>query len=582
MSPDLIDCAVANGAKGIVIAGVGNGNMNKASVDAAASAVKKGVVVVRSSRVPTGIGRPQRRARRRRARLHRVRRTEPAEGADSPVAGAAETSADPAGSAGPVLHLLTRIASNWKVHVEASRSRRAHCRCLLSSSWRREKRWPNRRRQPSLEGRSRPRRLRPRHRTRHRRSTIELTAGDDEVPTPKRNLIKWNHYDGDFFTIRAGGGFLEDFAAYSQDEASKEQFPLFPESGSGMRGSSSVAVSSSSATLSPGAPESCTTRPTEKFLVRQTGVMFTVPEISGYILVGRQKEGSLSTRSWSATTAGRWNERRSATRPFRFLPTASSGSATRQEKHLLWNLGAFGDTLSEGQSFSSYSHQFVGRIAWLPDENEETVLHIGAATGTALPSTACCSFVQGPRHLRPRSSSTPETFQPRALTTVATSRPTTGLGSFLIGTEYFVQSVDAPETGNPFFQGGDVVVTWLATGETRPTTPSAGSSMRSRRRARCFRADPERGNSWRTFSYADLNSGPDTRREVLEIHADGQLVSLGQCAARDRLRLWFAPSLRPRRDDAVFSDPASTAAVIQPISSKNPHQFPGKTIAGRG
>jgi L-asparaginase len=54
MSPDLIDAAVANGARGIVIAGVGNGNMNKASVTAAANAVKKGVIVVRSSRVATG------------------------------------------------------------------------------------------------------------------------------------------------------------------------------------------------------------------------------------------------------------------------------------------------------------------------------------------------------------------------------------------------------------------------------------------------------------------------------------------------------------------------------------------------
>ena len=54
MSSDLIDCSVNNGAKGIIIAGVGNGNMNKASLDAAARAVKKGVVVVRSSRVPTG------------------------------------------------------------------------------------------------------------------------------------------------------------------------------------------------------------------------------------------------------------------------------------------------------------------------------------------------------------------------------------------------------------------------------------------------------------------------------------------------------------------------------------------------
>ena len=54
MSADLIDAAVANGAKGIVIAGVGNGNMNRASVEAAARAVDQGVVVVRSSRVATG------------------------------------------------------------------------------------------------------------------------------------------------------------------------------------------------------------------------------------------------------------------------------------------------------------------------------------------------------------------------------------------------------------------------------------------------------------------------------------------------------------------------------------------------
>jgi len=54
MSPDLIDASVANGAKGIVIAGVGNGNMNKGSLEAAEQASKKGVVVVRSSRVATG------------------------------------------------------------------------------------------------------------------------------------------------------------------------------------------------------------------------------------------------------------------------------------------------------------------------------------------------------------------------------------------------------------------------------------------------------------------------------------------------------------------------------------------------
>jgi L-asparaginase len=54
MPADAIDSAVRNGAKGIVIAGVGNGNMNAASVQAASKAAKCGVPVVRRSRVATG------------------------------------------------------------------------------------------------------------------------------------------------------------------------------------------------------------------------------------------------------------------------------------------------------------------------------------------------------------------------------------------------------------------------------------------------------------------------------------------------------------------------------------------------
>ena len=53
MPADAIEYSASH-AKGIVIAGVGNGNMPKDAVTAAAKAVKKGIVVVRSSRVPTG------------------------------------------------------------------------------------------------------------------------------------------------------------------------------------------------------------------------------------------------------------------------------------------------------------------------------------------------------------------------------------------------------------------------------------------------------------------------------------------------------------------------------------------------
>ena len=50
----LIDAAVAAGAKGVVIAGVGNGNMTASAVNALAKHAKAGVVCVRASRVVTG------------------------------------------------------------------------------------------------------------------------------------------------------------------------------------------------------------------------------------------------------------------------------------------------------------------------------------------------------------------------------------------------------------------------------------------------------------------------------------------------------------------------------------------------
>ena len=54
MDGALIDAAVAAGAKGIVIAGVGNGNMTEAAVNALARHAKNGVVCVRASRVAVG------------------------------------------------------------------------------------------------------------------------------------------------------------------------------------------------------------------------------------------------------------------------------------------------------------------------------------------------------------------------------------------------------------------------------------------------------------------------------------------------------------------------------------------------
>jgi L-asparaginase len=55
MSADLIEAAIRNGAQGLVIAGVGDGNMNAAALDALTRAAKDGVAVVRSTRLPSGV-----------------------------------------------------------------------------------------------------------------------------------------------------------------------------------------------------------------------------------------------------------------------------------------------------------------------------------------------------------------------------------------------------------------------------------------------------------------------------------------------------------------------------------------------
>jgi L-asparaginase len=54
MDGAIIDAAVAAGAKGLVIAGVGNGNMTTSALETLARHAKNGVVCVRSTRVATG------------------------------------------------------------------------------------------------------------------------------------------------------------------------------------------------------------------------------------------------------------------------------------------------------------------------------------------------------------------------------------------------------------------------------------------------------------------------------------------------------------------------------------------------
>jgi phosphate-selective porin OprO/OprP len=47
-------------------------------------------------------------------------------------------------------------------------------------------------------------------------------------------------------------------------------------------------------------------------------------------------------------------------------------------------------------------------------------------------------------------------------------------GSWMFGAEYYAHKFSSPETGNPLFYGGELMATWLITGEKRPYSTVTG------------------------------------------------------------------------------------------------------------
>ena len=335
--------------------------------------------------------------------------------------------------------------------------------------------------------------------------TIE--AGEADAVEPARRLVRWNEYEGPFFTIRFGGGLLYEYARYSQDKNSKAQIDLTPEAK--LRDTRLLfkgrlkfkrSVTWSAGLMYDG--------PTDEWLVRETGVMIEMPEISGHLFVGRSKEG-FSLNKIMVGYAG-WTQERStindATIPI--LADGIKWLGWIPKKRLLWNLGVYGDRLSEGQTFSSYAHQVDGRIAWVPMESEEKgrVLHLGLNLRFGRPD-------DGKLQLRSKPEAFPAPYFVDTGSFAVNSTRLAGLeayyrpGPLLVGTEYYFLKADAPASGNPLVNGGNVVMSWLPTGETRVYNTRGGFFNQISPLRPVFQGGPGAWEIVTNFSYVDLDSG---------------------------------------------------------------------------
>jgi phosphate-selective porin OprO/OprP len=306
--------------------------------------------------------------------------------------------------------------------------------------------------------------------------TAPMEAGESEADVPVREFVKWNEYNGPFSTLRFGGGFLYDYAAYDQDDDSEQQVDL--SDGEKLRDfrfllkGKFLKITERPVTWSTGIMWD---EANERWALRQSGVMIGLPKLASEVFIGRTKSG-FSMNKVMVGYHGWTHER--ATANDAMLPILADGikwMGYLPKPGLIWSMGWYGDSYSDKESFSTMDHEQVARVAWLPVRKDiaQTVLHLGVSLRHGTPED---------RQLRLRSR--PESFQaPYVVDTgvfAAQSINMSGLeayyrsGPVLLGSEIFMENVDSASTGNPQFNGGEVFVTWNVTGETRPYKPAGG------------------------------------------------------------------------------------------------------------
>jgi len=333
-------------------------------------------------------------------------------------------------------------------------------------------------------------------------------AAEADGDLPKRPLVTFNQYEWEHFSIRWGFGLLYDYSTYVQDDDSASQMDLSPKGD----------LRDFRVILKGKLPVPRVTytlgymydKAKEQWRFRQTGLMFDVHKAYGTLFVGRTKEG-FSTSKIMVGYQGWTNER--ATANDALIPILADGikwNGFTPGGKFVYNIGFFNDTRSENESFNKNDKQTVLRGVWLPlaGTDTDTVLHIA---------------LQG-RHARSDDGflqyrAKPESFQAQsyAIDTgkfAADYANTYGVelyyrpGPLMFGSEYFFNTVRAPDSGDPFFHGGEALVAYLVTGETRPYNARGAYFDRVSPARPVFSGGPGAWELVARFSYSDFDSDP--------------------------------------------------------------------------
>jgi phosphate-selective porin OprO/OprP len=318
-------------------------------------------------------------------------------------------------------------------------------------------------------------------------------------------------FPGRFSTLKLGGGFLYEYAAYSQDADAKRQMdsagnvlePAFDVrdfriTASGQLRTKRI-ISWKLGLMYDG--------PSRSWFVRETGVMIDVPEFWGKFFIGRTKEG-FSLNKVMVGYAGWTMERQMAIDVIPILADGVKWLGFLPKQRILWNAGIYTDMLSEGEGFSTYEWQFASRIGWLPvfSDADKRIVHVGLNYRYGEP-------LDGAIRLRSRPEADPAPYFIDTGKFPAHHSNQFGWeayyrsGPLMVGSEVYWHVFNTPEEGNLTFHGGDVVASFVITGETRPYYTATGIFGFMPVARPVFKGGPGAWEVLLRFSRLDLNAG---------------------------------------------------------------------------
>jgi len=322
---------------------------------------------------------------------------------------------------------------------------------------------------------------------------------------------RWRLFPGRISSVKFGGGFLYEFAGYNQDAVGKQQMdslgtPLT--SAFEVRDFRLVASGQfkTKRTFSwkVGAMYDGNTG---AWLVRETGVMVGVPELWGSFFLGRTKEGFSMNKVMNGYSG--WTmERQMAIDVIPILGDGLKWLGYLPKSRIFWNAGVFTDWLSKGQSFSTYKWQTALRVGWLPiySPQQQTVLHVGINYRYGEPVNGAIRVRSRPEaNPAPRFVDTGE-FRSNQSNHVG-AEVYYNSGPWMLGSEVYWHRFNSSTLNDPVFFGGDLVVSYMITGESRPYNTATGILGFVPVKESVFKGGPGAWELLFRASSLDLNSG---------------------------------------------------------------------------